>query len=566
MYERKEKLKEEGLFITEFNDVFFESCLKEGKEIEKIVQEIEDLSKEYKKEYEEECKKNRKEVKDVTWQFIMKAALTKFKELRPKIKFDLNDFSLDAAWKYMISEFYSNSLFLEFDIAQKIEYNLYRCAKEEHEIYNLVGIKKGTENDFETMWKKYGKELFFSGRKMEKMEEIDNYIYFPTALQRLQAPKSRVCFSGGLKDDNLLLESGFSALNFLYLGNEKFQNYLKHETKSKNYFDELLKYIQILNEKCDVPLNYVWEKMTNFNLANIISKFIVKFISQENLNIKKGTDFIKMISEGNDTFLNQITNMPNVLTRLIFLKKVFLTILRDYRNSTLSDISAGVLCNLRDALKSINDQYRLMQGVILELTVVTYWKMSREQGKEPDIEKWIQQIEKEYSLDGFRKMLAVSSLEDQFLRVKTIHAGPPNDKKLWKYFRECDFIHYESVGIRDIIQCLGDKIYFEDANDLAKVIKKKDWITTESYYEVEAKEDWYNKYQYNEICFTEIYNEDREKKRYNKLKAINTVEHIENVLKSYLLSAYDDVIFENTNMQNGKGYIENMNFLLYYMK
>lgn len=308
MYERKEKLKEEGLFITEFNDNFFENCLKGGKEIEEIVQEIENLSKEYKREYEEGCKKSGKEVKDVTWQFILKAALTKFKELQPEIKFDLSDFPLDTAWKYMISEFYSNPLFLEFDIAQKIEYNLYRCAKEEHDIYNLEGKEEGTEKDYEIVWDEYEK-LFLPGKKIEN---IDPTIDLLLGLQKLQVPKSRVCFSGCVDGENLLLESDFASLNFLYLGNEKFQKYLRHEEKSNKYLDELLKNIEILNENNEVPLHYIWEKMTNFNTANIISKFVIEFISKTNFTKKDGIKFIESISEGTDTLLNQISNMPNV--------------------------------------------------------------------------------------------------------------------------------------------------------------------------------------------------------------------------------------------------------------
>lgn len=561
MYERKEKLKEEGLFITEFNDNFFENCLKGGKEIEEIVQEIENLSKEYKREYEEGCKKSGKEVKDVTWQFILKAALTKFKELQPEIKFDLSDFPLDTAWKYMISEFYSNPLFLEFDIAQKIEYNLYRCAKEEHDIYNLGGKEEGTEKDYEIVWDEYEK-LFLPGKKIEN---IDPTIDLLLGLQKLQVPKSRVCFSGCVDGENLLLESDFASLNFLYLGNEKFQKYLRHEEKSNKYLDELLKNIEILNENNEVPLHYIWEKMTNFNTANIISKFVIEFISKTNFTKKDGIKFIESISEGTDTLLNQISNMPNVLTRLIFLKKVFLTISKVYRNSTLSDISGGILCKLRDALKSINNRYEFIHGAVLELSVITYWKWNRDQGKKLNIEKWIEGIEKEYSLDAFRKVLVAFSLEGQFLKACTIHIGPFHDK-FEKYSVEYDNIHYEPVSIPDIIQCLGDKVYFENVNVLAKEIQKKGWLTTESYYNVEAEESKH-KYPYNEICFTETHNEGKEKKKYDKLIAINTNEHIENILKPHLLSAYKNILFENINIEETENKDkEIMNFLLYHIK
>lgn len=558
MHGRKEKLKEEGLFITEFKNEFFEDFLREEKE---IVQEIEDLSKEYKKEYEEKCEKEGKETEDVIWCFIIKAALRKISEHLPKVKIDLMDGIQNIYLRNIVLKFYFEPLFFDFDVAQKIAYNLYRCTREEHDIYNLGGKEEGTEEDCEIVWEEYGK-LFLSGRKIENKDPTIDLL---SGLQKLQVPKSRVCFSGCVDGEELLLESDFASLNFLYLGNEKFQKYLRHEEKSNKYLDDLLKNIEILNEIKDVPLHYIWEKMTNYNTANIISKFVIEFISKTNYTKEDGIEFIESISQGTDTLLNQITDMPNVLTRLIFLKKVFLTISKVYRNSTLSDISGGVLCELRDALKSINNRYKFMQGAVLELSVVAYWKWNREQGKKLNIVKWIEGIEKEYSLDAFRKVLVAYSLEDEFLKVGTIHIGPYRGI-LKKYSEEYDMIHYEPVGIIDIIQCLGDKVYIENANDLAKEIQKKGWLTTESYYNVEVEESEH-KYQYNEICFTETYNEVKEKKKYVKLKAINTNEHIENILKPHLLSAYKNIIFENINIEDiqNKGK-EIINLLLYHIK
>lgn len=561
MYERKEKLKEEGLFITEFNDVFFESCLKEGKEIEKIVQEIEDLSKEYKKEYEEKCEKEGKEAEDVIWCFIIKAAIKKISEHLPKVKIDLMDWIQNIYLRDIMLKFYFEPLFFEFDVAQKLAYNLYRCAKEEHDIYNLGGKEEGTEKDYEIVWEEYGK-LFLSGRKIENIDPIIDLL---PGLQKLQVPKSRVRFSGCVDGEKLFLESDFASLNFLYLGNEKFQKYLRHEEKSNKYLDNLLNNIEILNENDEIPLHYIWEKMTNFNTANIISKFVIEFISKTNYTKEDGIEFIESISQGTDTLLNQITDMPNVLTRLIFLKKVFSTISKVYRKSTLSDISGGVLCELRDVLKSINNRYKFMQEVVLKFSVVTYWKWNREQGKKLNIVKWINGIEKEYSLDTFRKVLVAFNLEDQFLKVGTIHVGPFRGK-FEKYSVEYDTIHYEPVSIPDIIQCLGDKVYFENANDLAAKIKEKGWLTTESFYNVEAEESKH-KYAYNEICFTETYNEDKEKKKYDKLTAINTNEHIENILKPHLLSAFENIIFENINIEETQNKDkEIINLLLYHIK
>ena len=57
MYERKKRLKEEGLFITEFNNNFFEDFLKNNNEIEELIQDIENLSKKYKTKYQEKGKR-----------------------------------------------------------------------------------------------------------------------------------------------------------------------------------------------------------------------------------------------------------------------------------------------------------------------------------------------------------------------------------------------------------------------------------------------------------------------------------------------------------------------------
>lgn len=535
MYERKEKLKEEGLFITEFNDDFFENYLKEGKENEKIVQEIENLSKEY--------KRDGKKVKDTTWHFIIKAALRKINEYRPDIKLDLNKIELDFPLKYIASKFYSEPLFLEYDVAQEILYNLYRCAREDGQdylIYDLEGMEEETEKDCEIVWEEYG-DLFFSGRKMDKKEPDLDLL---PGIKRLEAPKSKVSFSGCLDGSSLLLEADFSALNFLYLGNEKFQQYLRHKEKSNGYFDNLLKYIEILDKKCDIPLNYVWEKMTNFNVANIISKFVAQFISKRKLNINEGIEFIESISEGTDTLLNQITNMPNVLTRLIFLNKIFSTISMAYKYSTLHDISHHQLCLLRDALKNINDYYGFIQGAVIELSVATYWKMNQNQGKKLDIEKWIQEIENEYSLDSFKELLVSSSLEDQFARMEYN-------------------THYVPVSISDVKQCIGKNIYSENINELAKKMQEEGWITEECRIQ-----ECENKNQHNEIVYytAQMYNKDKLDDRFNRLKEKSDNKLIEAVLRPYLLSGYKNVIFENTDIQDEKGYIKIMNLLFYYFK
>ena len=61
--------------------------------------------------------------------------------------------------------------------------------------------------------------------------------------------------------------------------------------------------------------------MTNFNAANIISKFVVDFTLNGKFTIEAGYEFIESISVGSNTLLSQIEQMPNILTRLIFLKR-----------------------------------------------------------------------------------------------------------------------------------------------------------------------------------------------------------------------------------------------------
>ena len=109
MYERKKRLKEEGLFITEFNNNFFEDFLKNNNEIEELIQDIENLSKKYKTKYQE---KGKRDGKDATWHFIITAALKKIKEYRPEIQVDLDDSFLAPQLKYIVSEFYSEQQFL----------------------------------------------------------------------------------------------------------------------------------------------------------------------------------------------------------------------------------------------------------------------------------------------------------------------------------------------------------------------------------------------------------------------------------------------------------------------
>lgn len=556
MYERKKRLKEEGLFITEFNNNFFEDFLKNNNEIEELIQDIENLSKKYKTKYQE---KGKRDGKDATWHFIITAALKKIKEYRPEIQVDLDDSFLAPQLKYIVSEFYSEQLFLEFDVAQKIEYNLYRCTKEEHDMYNLGGNEEGTEDDYKIIWDEYG-ALFSSGRKME---DKDPAIDLLPGIQRLEPPKSKVCFSGCLDGENLFLESDFASLNFLYLANEKFQKFLGHEEKSQKYFDNLLEFIEILNKNNEIPLHYIWEKMTNFNAANIISKFVVDFTLNGKFTIEAGYEFIESISVGSNTLLSQIEQMPNILTRLIFLKKIFFAISVLYKHSTLWEISRGQLCVLRDILKSINKKYLYIQGAVLELSVITYWRLNKEQGEKLDIEKWIGSIKKEYSFDSFQKLLVNSSLKEKFIEEEVMHINTIRNEKLKIFPMEFDAIHYKYVSISDIEKCFGNKIYSENINDLVKEIQKKGWFTIESGYDIREGKF---KYQHNEICCTETYNDEEEEKIYDILKTKNDSKHIKNFLRQYLLSGYKNVIFENTDIKEKNKYINIFNFLLYHMR
>lgn len=561
--DRKKKLEEEGLFITEFNEEFFEQNFKANKDIENVIEEIVDLSKKSKKKYEEACKKEGKKADDIIWRFIIKESTKKIKEYMPETKFDLEDSLLAPQLKDIVSEFYSEQLFLEFDVAQKIEYNLHRCTKAEHDKYNLEGTEKGTEDDYKIVWDKYG-ALFSSGRKMEDKDPVIDLL---PGIKRLKPPKSKVCFSGCLEGENLFLESDFAPLNFLYVANEKFQKFLRHEKESQKYFDYLLGYIKILNKKKKIPLHYIWEKMTNFNVANIISKFVTEFTINGKFTEEAGCEFIKNISIGTNTLLSQIEQMPNILTRLILLKKVFFAISVLYKHSTLWEISRDQLCILRDVLKNINQEYGCIQGTVIELSVVTYWKMSKEQGKKLDIEKWIEGIKKEYSLDDFRKLLVYSSLEEKFIEEGNMYINAEHriiKNKLKNFSLEFDAIHYEPVSRSDIEQFFGDNIYSNNIDDnLVEDIQKMGWFTIESCYNIEEDK---SKYQHNEIYCTDTYNEDKEKEIYNKLKKENDSKHIEKFLNPYLLSIYKNVIFENTVMEKKNRYKNMFNLLLYHMK
>lgn len=81
----------------------------------------------------------------------------------------------------------------------------------------------------------------------------------------------------------------------------------------------LMEQIQILNDKDTAPLQYVWEKSTNFNTLNVMAKFLMMLINEEKKKQKIPNNEIGVIVKRVISFelFYAIRFMPNILTKLL---------------------------------------------------------------------------------------------------------------------------------------------------------------------------------------------------------------------------------------------------------
>lgn len=556
-----EILKEEGLFITEFSDSFFENYIKQDIRLEKIIQDIADKTL----RLQEETKEN-------IWHCILYTTLNEICPQGLEVYFDFDKYNAYPQFYNILSGFYKEPFFLKIDVAQAILYNLYRCNEGE-DTYDLnENYGCSVEGDLDKLINEY-KELFSYGRgKKEHFVDLVPGLELLRRNSEKHKNKTKVCFLQLTEDRKLILDRSYAKLNILFVGNDKFQNYLYH-IKSKENYQNILKNIKNLNKdtKCK-PLHYVWEKMTDFNTINIVAKFFVELIGRDNITKKELKVYEEKIAYFYSILFKRIGDMPNILTRLLILKQAFSYIKENPKSKNNIDISPMLLDELTRFLARINGRYKYIQDTVLEVAVLVRWKIEKDETL--DIQRWIRELETEYSSDLFETLLVSLNLDENLYKYKNGNI----QKYTYNEIEEADTEKNKCLTIErrsgriddfgylkrcDLLKVIKDYKYTTDKAELARCLKEQGWGVAERYYTFlgQISPNIYEDTFMGRIC-TKTYSE-QEKEALPKQYEEET-RFIEETIRPYLLSEYKNIIYESLDMDKYDEYIDVFNFLLYH--
>lgn len=552
---KKEELyTEEGLFITELKDDFFEKCISENEGLESFISKLSDdviILKE--------------QENSGIWHCIFEVLI---KELWPK-EFERwhgynpeEDIILseeEKVLKKIVLEFYNDPFFITFDIAQKLAYNLYRLDKnetydfadsndreyliEDENIYELLSIGR----------KKYGKDKNKNKNIADNLIDDLNQLWKENIEQ-----KPPVYFPMKIDRYSITLELNFLPLNILMIGNEKFQNFLYHKKNNPDCFGMLMEQIQILNDKDTVPLQYIWEKMTGFNTTNVIAKFLMTLIKEERKNHHISQKDIEETVENiiPAKLFYTIRFMPNVLTKVLMFKTVFNYIGRyliflnydanikrkeQLENSVYLKIISSD--NFVSFLNRINNCYKQLQEDLLSLATILRWYVDKR-----NMNKWIDELEEEYPMDLFKILYISLNINDDLFIRDSLKEHKQEEIDLNKEEYKCLIKEYKYNKYLDIIRkCkLLNKFSFKmnsgDSEKLAKELYQEGWGTLDE-------------------CIKKIENESNSE---GFIQWDDSLENIKENIKYHLLSDYDNIIFENTETEDEGLYKKIMNYLLNY--
>lgn len=552
----KNSCTKEGLFITELTDEFFEKCMSENKELESFIMKLSD-----------KVKMLLKQENSGIWHCIFEILI---KELFPKGFKGWHECNSDnvclsepeRVLRKLILEFYDDPFIITYDIAQTITYNLYRLGKKE--TYNMddeedIEYLINDENINELLYigrKKYGRDKNIADDLIEDLEKLwknsteqEPPVYFPMKID----------------GKRITLELDFLPLNVLFIGNEQFRNYICDQGKSRKYFEMLMEQIQILNDKDTAPLQYVWEKSTNFNTVNAMAKFLITLINEEKKKHKISNNEIEAIVKRviSCELFYAIRFMPNVLTKLLVIKTVF-----NYIGEYLISLnfnprrSKGELENLDYLiaissdefvwfLSGLNNRYKRLQEHLLPLATILRWHIDKKSK-----EKWISELEKEYSMDLFETLYLSLNLNDD-LQIRTpwkehkqeeidlnnkeyrclvMEYGHPTTD----YQKISNYIKFKKKC--ELLNKFKDKKYSGNSEELAEELYEEEWGTIDG-------------------CLEKI-KEGENDERFIQWDDLS--ENINRNIKYCLLSDYKNIIFENTEIEDDELFKTIMNCLLSY--
>ncbi len=548
--EKKATFGKEELFISEFSDDFFKKRLQSDDGLEDFIRECSD-------------EVENREKKGGVWHCILDVAVEKICKKGLGSYFDFNKyFGGDYGLQKIMAGFYGEPFFLKLDVAQAITYNLCRLGKED--VYDM-------EDGYDVkIWEEDFRGILDIGRKMP---EKDLAVDLIPGLERLEekyndaAERSRVRFPRMADGGKITLEQNFSGLNVLYIGNERFQTYLSRSGPKKAYFKDFMGYIAVLDKVGNEPQQYVWEKMTGFNAINIMAKFLTEMAGKGGCSQRKDVrNFMESLMKDHSYLFRQIMEMPNVLTRLLFLKQVFA-----YGFGMEDNMKWGYLQNINRLLFGKNDRYKEIRESILETAVYTRWMM----GGGLDIGTWQRELEKEYPIEVFEELLLSVNIGDGWHCMKD--AGVDLEEMKGEEGTAYLFLELKRKGFRmdglcryerkcRLLQNIKDFKYFEYSRELAVRLLGQGWFHKSSGNLLKPLngelERMTEQTPLGRICsikdHSELAGEEYE-------KFMETAEELEKALRPCLLSNYKNVIFENTYMEEEKVYEEIINYLLYHI-
>lgn len=569
---KKDELRKEGLFITDFSNSFFEELTHNNEDLESYIQKIAD-----KVNYlieQGECK---------IWNCIFSELI---KDLYPsRIKSVLG--LVEAEQRYpefytLLSDFYTDPVFLTWDIAQKIMYNLNRLSDlgeynldEELDLEVLESC--GADALISIGRQKYSK--ISGGEKTTRVDANKNKKYVKKSsekdlrtelipdLERLDKRYTEyrqkmifpVYLPQNVKDSKIVLENDLISLNLLYSCNERFQRFLYHMDFDSNCYSMLKYQIEALNMYSDLPIHYIWEKMTSYNTICIMAKLIMELTIKEGLRTKKEkSTFIEYIIKDSLRYLfRQIRCMPNVLTRLLFLKIVFNYIMNKPR-----EVVYDYLGETTKFLAFVNAPYQKLQESLLAMAVMVRWHI----GKKHNRINWLSELEKEYNIETFKiwilSLNITADLTNQSMFFDEAKSDSLTKVENWILYREYraenkieNLIKIENLNkIENLIKFVRksrllekvkEKKYILYSKELANDLQKDGWISIDSIIERASEQD---EYCYEEALWGKIFAEtysDEELKEGTIVIWDDCIDNIEKAIKPWLLSEYDKVIFEN---------------------
>lgn len=285
--------------------------------------------------------------------------------------------------------YFSETEFLEFEVAQMIIYNLKRLDDyEEYDLYSedLDNIEELADyiNTGRSEYKvANAKNHNAKNHNAEKDIAEDLMPDIKRLEEKYKSKDSKIFFLTNQEDNLIKLEPYFREIHFLMLTNEPFMNYISRE-KGGIKIDALEKLIYKLNDT-EKDLQYIWEKVTNLNVDILLAELFGKLYAHRTEKELK-EDLSK--DEEIKRFILNVRNMPNLFTRLLFLRNII-----DFITQNPIYWKKANIKELNQFLRIRNILYKDLMQEVMKKAII--YRRNALSGKRT---KWIDELEKEYPI------------------------------------------------------------------------------------------------------------------------------------------------------------------------